>query len=186
MKDYYETLGVKPGANKDEIKRAYRKIALKYHPDKNSSDEAASVFIKATEAYEVLINQLSRNEYDSFYKSNKTTSQEQSESNNRTETWAEQGRKKAEEYSDMEYNKFAHRAFNEARLGISYIPNIVAILFVGMALIMLTTYLIYSYESIPVGSYMLSLLILAFGYLEYNLLSVFISDYLEDRTRKIN
>ena len=54
-RDYYDVLGVSKGATKDEIKKAYRKQALKYHPDKNPGDKKAEdMFKEAAEAYEVL------------------------------------------------------------------------------------------------------------------------------------
>lgn len=66
-RDYYEVLGVSKGASADEIKKAYRKLALKYHPDKNPDDkEAEEMFKEAAEAYEVLSNQQKRQQYDQF------------------------------------------------------------------------------------------------------------------------
>ena len=54
-RDYYEVLGVTKGASAEEIKKAYRKMALKYHPDKNPGDSAAEEkFKEAGEGYEVL------------------------------------------------------------------------------------------------------------------------------------
>ena len=54
-RDYYEVLGVAKGADAKEIKKAYRKVAMKYHPDKNPGDKAAEdKFKEAAEAYEVL------------------------------------------------------------------------------------------------------------------------------------
>lgn len=66
-RDYYEILGVDKGASKDEIKKAYRKIAIKYHPDKNPDNkEAEEKFKEAAEAYEVLSNDEKRQRYDRF------------------------------------------------------------------------------------------------------------------------
>ncbi|MFV9484312.1 molecular chaperone DnaJ [Christiangramia sp. OXR-203] len=65
--DYYEILGVSKDASAAEIKKAYRKLALKYHPDKNPGDSSAEdMFKKSAEAYEVLGNQEKRAKYDRF------------------------------------------------------------------------------------------------------------------------
>jgi molecular chaperone DnaJ len=66
-RDYYEVLGLQKGAPKDEIKKAYRKMAVKYHPDKNpDSKEAEEKFKEATEAYEILADDQKRAAYDQF------------------------------------------------------------------------------------------------------------------------
>ncbi len=66
-RDYYEILGVSKGASKDEIKKSYRKQALKYHPDKNPGNkEAEEKFKEAAEAYEVLSNDDKRARYDQY------------------------------------------------------------------------------------------------------------------------
>ncbi|HOJ60101.1 MAG TPA: molecular chaperone DnaJ [bacterium] len=66
-RDYYEVLGVSRNATQEEIKKAYRKLAMKYHPDRNSGDKnAEEKFKEATEAYEVLSNPEKRNRYDQF------------------------------------------------------------------------------------------------------------------------
>ncbi len=66
-RDYYEVLGLSKGASADEIKKAYRKLAMKYHPDRNpDSKEAEEKFKEAAEAYEVLSDDEKRSRYDQF------------------------------------------------------------------------------------------------------------------------
>ena len=66
-RDYYEVLGVDKSANEDALKKAYRKLAIKYHPDKNPGDaEAEEKFKEIAEAYDVLSDPQKRQRYDQF------------------------------------------------------------------------------------------------------------------------
>lgn len=66
-RDYYEVLGLRRGASEQDVKRAYRKLARKHHPDVNPGDKAAEAkFKEVTEAYEVLSNEEKRRQYDQF------------------------------------------------------------------------------------------------------------------------
>ena len=66
-RDYYEILGVQKSSTKDEIKKAYRKVAMKYHPDRNPDNpEAEAKFKEASEAAEILLDENKRSRYDQF------------------------------------------------------------------------------------------------------------------------
>jgi len=65
-KDYYKTLGVDKNSSIDDIKKAYRKLALKYHPDKNGGEDSAEKFKEINEAYQILSDPAKRKQYDSF------------------------------------------------------------------------------------------------------------------------
>jgi molecular chaperone DnaJ len=66
FKDYYEVLGVNRGANREEIKKAFRQLAMRYHPDRNPADPKGNEdkFKEINEAYQVLIDESRRREYD--------------------------------------------------------------------------------------------------------------------------
>ena len=66
MKDYYQILGVSQQAHEEEIKRAFRKLVIAYHPDKNPSPEAEIIILEINEAYEVLSDPEKRTHYDNL------------------------------------------------------------------------------------------------------------------------
>lgn len=66
-KDFYEILGIGKSASQEEIKKAYRKLAIKYHPDKNPGDkEAEEKFKEISAAFEILKDEEKRQKYDQF------------------------------------------------------------------------------------------------------------------------
>lgn len=70
---HYETLQIKKDASADEIKRSFRELALKYHPDKNKSSDSKEKFLRIVEAYEVLSDNNLRKKYDMMSEKNKQT-----------------------------------------------------------------------------------------------------------------
>lgn len=64
---YYDILQINQEASRDEIKKSFRILALKYHPDKNKSSDSKEKFLKIVEAYEVLSDEGSRKKYDSLF-----------------------------------------------------------------------------------------------------------------------
>ena len=65
-KDYYNILGIERGASQDDIKKAYRQLALRFHPDKNKDPGAEEIFKDINEAYEVLSDAQKKESYDTF------------------------------------------------------------------------------------------------------------------------
>jgi DnaJ-class molecular chaperone len=63
---YYNILGLTPGSSKEEIRSSFRKLALRYHPDRNPANSAHTVFIAIQNAYQVLIDEKTRKEYDVY------------------------------------------------------------------------------------------------------------------------
>lgn len=63
MENYYATLGVAPNASDDEIKKIYRSLAMRYHPDRNSAPGAEARFKAVSKAYEILSDPVKREEY---------------------------------------------------------------------------------------------------------------------------
>ncbi|MDU4749507.1 MAG: DnaJ domain-containing protein, partial [Clostridium butyricum] len=100
MKDYYKILGVSETSSKDEIKKAFRSLAKKYHPDRNGNDEnAIKKFQEVNEAYEVLSNEDSKKSYDEKKTNFKNAHKKKNENskNNKTDNdFSEKTRSKKE------------------------------------------------------------------------------------------
>ena len=135
FKDYYKILGVDRKANILEIKKSYRQIAFKYHPDKNKDTKAQKSFIEITEAYEVLKDPSKREIYDQ----SRNLSSEQKEENpfNRQQKqWTENGYEKAKEYSNMEFDIFLKKILGEVKAVTNNSLSIIMTLFCLLAAFM--------------------------------------------------
>ncbi len=134
MKNYYEILEISFGSEIPDVKKAYRRLAFKYHPDKNSSENASEIFIELTEAYEVLKDSYAKSEYDRMYERFFLRNTKEAEGlgymyYEQTKTWADLGRRMAKEYAAMNFDDFLMRIYDEFKLGLSYVPSILFILF---------------------------------------------------------
>ena len=125
MKDYYKILRISRDASLSEIKKAYRKLALEYHPDRNHDPIAIHFFRESTEAYEILIDLKKRATYDDMFFKNSAI-----EKNDTIYEWQEQAQKKAEQYSTMDYDSFKKTLIQELKLVVEYVPGFGCLLFV--------------------------------------------------------
>lgn len=191
IKDYYKLLGISNEATLKEIKKAFRRFALQYHPDRNKDENTGLKFIEITEAYEVLKDPSKRAEYDRLYtiyilnQSEPESQDSDSDFTNKWESsfneWADFGRQKAKEYSSLSIEDLARRLIKEIGVGVSYLPNMIAILFsFGCMILLLLLILV-----IPEGTPFFLLMASACGYLTYKLTKVALDDYQEDRKRKL-
>jgi DnaJ-class molecular chaperone len=124
--DYYQRLGLSRQASRDEIKRAYRKLALKVHPDKNKSTDAHELFIAINEAYLILYDEIGRQKYDIEYDlhfGNDAAFATEHNQNNQKEDiqdinqerfndadlndWAQKARQQGAEYARMAFDDFS-------------------------------------------------------------------------------
>lgn len=192
MKDYYKILNLGFGANVYTVKKAYRQLALKYHPDKNKEPYAAQKFIKITEAYEVLRDLLKKEEYDRLYQINFGVKQqniysEQSHKQafQKKQEWADFGKQKAKEYSSIPFEEFARKLLKEVSVGISYIPNIIAIFIVFAGAIGLLSLLPNAFNYSNGVGFIVVIIIIGLIYTAYRLFIVARSDYKEEREIKI-
>lgn len=118
IRDYYQILGVDKNSDALAIKRAYRKLALLYHPDVNKNINANDQFIRITEAYEILIDQSKRSDYnilyDKFFGGKISIIVEDLYASTKSKEWNKYGSMKAEEYSNLNINEFMKYVFGEA------------------------------------------------------------------------
>lgn len=193
MKNYYKILELEFGADILAVKKAYRRLALNYHPDRNKASDAAQEFIEITEAYEVLRDPDKKRKYDSLHEAYFNARQQESPLkksnewtyNQRQKEWADHGRKKAEEYSSIPFDEFRKWLIKELALSASYIPNVIAIFFAGGAAITILKSMPSAFEYDVVLGLLLSLIFSGLVYLVYRLFHVAKADYMEDRNQKI-
>lgn len=119
MKNYYSILGVSKTASKDEIKKSFRKLIMKYHPDKNSGSESAKKkTIELNEAYAVLSNEKLRKEYDNIQTSKSSGStgkypyKSAYENQRRHEQYTDNPEQFYQDYIFEDFNDFINRSFN--------------------------------------------------------------------------
>jgi curved DNA-binding protein CbpA len=190
MNDYYKILGITYSADFTTIKKAYRQLALQFHPDKNKSAYAAQNFIAITEAYEVLRDDKKRANYDFLYKKyfqdGEVATLKEPRYQGYQQAWTDFGEQRAKEYSSMKYDDFAQRILDEIKIGARYIPNLMLILFLGVGLIGVIGILpkAFSDSSAPAGTgVFLIFTIIVIGILGYFFFKRTQDDYLEERKR---
>lgn len=190
MKNYYQTLKIDFDASSLEIKKAYRVLALKFHPDVNTRHDAHEKFIEIVEAYEVLINSVSRKKYDKIYEnyfknSIKFEAPVDESVKNQQYKWAENGQNKAKEYSSINYEVFARMLLKEVSTGMGYLPNLIAIIVaLGFASLFLEMFLKFINQDVVYAIFPVIMIFLSL-YLAYKLFRVAQRDYFNERKNSL-
>lgn len=130
MKDYYKILDLRRNATDTDIKKAYRNLAMKWHPDINNSPSAHSKFIEINEAYEILISSLKRKEYDKIL-----SERDQNETSTTFRTWQKEAQEKAKSYAQMNNEEFNNKILKEIRLAGNYSGSFGCLVFLILGII---------------------------------------------------
>jgi len=109
MTNYYKTLGITKNATNTDIKKAYRRLALIYHPDVNKEANAHQKFIEIQEAYEILSDTYKRSVYDDLNKKTYEKSESVTKEENNYYKWKEEATAKGREYSEMDFKEFKYK-----------------------------------------------------------------------------
>lgn len=128
MMDFYELLGVKKDATKEEIKKAYREMVKRYHPDVNKSDEASKIIISLNEAKETLLDDDKRSEYDKLLNDinhSKTYSNDSTSYSAKKEEYKENY---SESYVTRWQFLMTYLNFGKDKLGIKFLKTIIVII----------------------------------------------------------
>ena len=137
--DYYKRLGVNSNTPRGEIKKAYRTLALKYHPDRNKNSNAHDIFIGINEAYSILYDNRARAKYDIEYRRHKqreghyTYESDNPFDNDDLNRKARRAKKKAAQYAAMAFIKFSNHLVGVFRSILVLIKNMV--LFIAYTLL---------------------------------------------------
>jgi|AntRauTorckE5430_2_1112549.scaffolds.fasta_scaffold18597_1 alpha-galactosidase/6-phospho-beta-glucosidase family protein len=191
MKDYYKVLKIEVGVSQIDVKKAFRKLALKYHPDRNKEPNTSQKFIEVTEAYEVLRDPIKRADYNRIYSTyferTKTRQKKEAEYKQKEyyQEWENYGRQKAQEYSSIPFEEFARMLLKEVSIGASYITNLIAILFVGGGAVSMLSIIPDAFDNGDGMVILILLMVVGLAYLAYKLFLVAKDDYSEERKRKI-
>ncbi|MBQ0734942.1 J domain-containing protein [Aquimarina celericrescens] len=145
MRNYYKDLNINNQASLKDIKKAYRILANKYHPDKNKESDAATKFIEITEAYEVLKNSEERKQYDflfnEFHKQKGKTTTSAQNYNEKSSKWEQSGKTKAKEYSELNFKDFKKRASIDVNLVSGLLISLIVLLnVVGFGYLLATNF----------------------------------------------
>ena len=129
MMDFYELLGVKKDATKEEIKKAYRDMVKRYHPDVNKSDEASKIIISLNEAKETLLDDDKRREYDKLLND---INHSKTYSNDST-SYSAKKKEYKENYSESYVTRWqflmTYLNFGKDKLGIKFLKTIIVIFY---------------------------------------------------------
>lgn len=145
MKNYFHILGLEPGASDDEIRKAYRNLAKKYHPDVNQGNDTREKFVEVHQAYSFLLNTSQRKNYERLLAETKMTHAEQEHRERIYKLWVEHQQQKARtrDVIDQAYHSYKQSSQEEKIWnGLNTVYNVfILLLFTAMVFIPIKTYI---------------------------------------------
>ena len=140
MKDYYQILGISKSALKEEIRKAYRRLAHEFHPDKNKSTNAQEKFIEITEAYKILNDSEKRISYDNLFNNYSNDQKKEHDDNfERYRKWQRAAQSEAQAESKMSFEDFKFKFLDQVVIIYDYAKIGVKILLVLLFIIFMYT-----------------------------------------------
>lgn len=179
MKDYYKLLNLTRSASEQEIKKAYREQAMKWHPDRNKESNAHERFIQISEAFEILSNKDKRTEYDRLFFGTGEIVVSTEFSN-----WQQQAKSKAEEYASMDFEKFQKRILEELKIVAKHSGGLgcfAVFLILGVICLVALFQSLGDGDGNKAGIVLIS--VVGYGLLAFWAYKRFVPDYQEDRKK---
>ncbi len=187
--NYYEALEITIDSTQEDIKRAYKKMALRYHPDRNKDADAHEKFIGITEAYQVLKDNEKRFHYDTLYRRyfvyQEPKNEKRFEGEDKFQSWRKEGEQAARHYSTMSYEDFIIYV-DKVKLDINYFSKI-GLSYIVMGFVIVCMIVSLSLVSVePVGGLFVIVMLGVGAYGMKNKINLLQKQYQSEKNNRFN